>query len=77
MIELSELYATWRDVMDHKSDPRTAGWLFMSGPLPAIVMSASYIFMVKVFMQPDIINQLNFTQFPIMKGFRSTAHEKP
>lgn len=43
-----EVYSTWRDVMDNKSDPRTTNWFMMSSPLPTIALSLSYICIVKV-----------------------------
>lgn len=48
MFELSEIYATWRDIMDNKSDPRTTDWFMMSSPLPTVAVSLSYIFIAKV-----------------------------
>lgn len=45
---VSRIYGTWRDVMDNKSDPRTTDLFMMSSPLPTILMSLSYICIVKV-----------------------------
>ncbi|KAF6198717.1 hypothetical protein GE061_008469 [Apolygus lucorum] len=34
-------------IMDKYGDPRVKSWLFMSGPLPTIVMCLTYVFFVK------------------------------
>lgn len=48
MILANKFYATWRDLMENKSDPRTTNWPLMDSPLPTIVISLTYIFTVTV-----------------------------
>lgn len=34
--------------MENKSDPRTTNWFMMDSPIPTIMLSATYIVIVKV-----------------------------
>ncbi|KAG5675216.1 hypothetical protein PVAND_005140 [Polypedilum vanderplanki] len=45
---LQQTYASWRELLDNKSDPRVADWLFMSSPAPTIVICLCYVYSVKV-----------------------------
>lgn len=45
---LYRLNAGWRDLMDNKSDPRTADWPLMSSPFPTIAICLTYVYIVKV-----------------------------
>lgn len=40
--------ATWYDLMENKSDPRTTDWFLMSSPLPTVIMCLTYVYIVKV-----------------------------
>lgn len=44
----TRIYAAWRDLMDNKSDPRTADWPLMSSPIPTILICLTYVLIVKV-----------------------------
>lgn len=48
MTWLNGFYEGWRDLMDNKSDPRTADWPLMSSPFPTIAISLTYAYCVKV-----------------------------
>lgn len=45
---LYRINAGWRDLMDNKSDPRTADWPLMSSPFPTIAICMTYVYIVKV-----------------------------
>ena len=45
---LYRINAGWRDLMDNKSDPRTADWPLMSSPFPTIAICMAYVYIVKV-----------------------------
>ncbi|KAG5678524.1 hypothetical protein PVAND_008191 [Polypedilum vanderplanki] len=45
---VNRIYEGWRDLMDNKSDPRTKNWFLMDSPFPTILISAIYIFSVKI-----------------------------
>jgi hypothetical protein len=48
MEALNKISASWHDLMENKSDPRTADWPLMSSPLPTIMICLTYIYIVKV-----------------------------
>lgn len=45
---LKEIYLSWRDLMDNKSDPRTTNWPLMASPIPTIIICLTYVYIVKV-----------------------------
>jgi elongation of very long chain fatty acids protein 7 len=45
---LNNMYFSWRDLMDNKSDQRTIEWPLMSSPFPTLVVCLTYVFCVKI-----------------------------
>lgn len=62
---LNRVYRGWRDVMENKSDPRTTNWFMMDSPLPTILLSATYLILVKV--SSIIFFDIHFLYFLIEK----------
>jgi elongation of very long chain fatty acids protein 7 len=46
MTLIDNLYESWRDLLDNKSDPRVKDWPLMQSPLPTIGIVAVYILFV-------------------------------
>lgn len=45
---INSFYASYRDLMDNKSDPRTSEWFLMSSPWPTAAICITYAVCVKV-----------------------------
>lgn len=72
-----KVYATWRDIMENKSDPRTTNWFMMDSPLPTILMSLSYICAVKVRRASICFKWFVISEFLQFIGPRLMANRKP